>query len=119
MKYYLTIFLLIFSFSINNAYAITPPAGCTADGYLTRDNGFGTITIDYYQGKNFACTENLSKNYLGSTIQRAPLTAITDYSELSEILDNFKNNFSSIISFFAGTLAIISFIMGVNGGKLS
>jgi len=119
MKYYLIIFLIILSFAVNKAEAITPPDGCTADGYLTRDNGLGTITIDYYQGKNFSCSENLSKNYLGSTIQRAPLTAITDYTELSEILNNFQLGFSSIISFFAGVLAIMGFILGVNGGKLS
>jgi len=40
------------------------------------------------------------------------------YAELqpSDLL-NFTTNLSSIISFFAGCLAIIAFVFGVNGGK--
>jgi len=40
------------------------------------------------------------------------------YAELqpSDLL-SFTNNLSSIISFFAGCLAILAFIFGVNGGK--
>jgi Na+/proline symporter len=40
------------------------------------------------------------------------------YAELSPSdLLNFTTNLSSIISFFAGCLAIIAFVFGVNGGK--
>lgn len=34
-------------------------------------------------------------------------------------LELFSLNLSAIISFFAGCLAIMAFIMGVNGGKFS
>ena len=41
------------------------------------------------------------------------------YAELapSDLL-NFTTNLSSIISFFAGCLAIIAFVFGVSGGRL-
>lgn len=45
---------------------------------------------------------------------------VAAHAELSPAdLELFSLNLSSIISFFAGCLAIMAFIMGVDGGKLS
>ena len=46
------------------------------------------------------------------------LFPVVAYAELqpSDLL-SFTTNLSSIISFFAGCLSIIAFVLGVNGGK--
>lgn len=47
------------------------------------------------------------------------LMPVVAHAELAPAdLQLFNLNSSSIISFFAGCLAIIAFIMGVGGGKL-
>lgn len=107
--------IIIFFLSIVPANAFTPPAGCTADAYLTRNNGFGTITIDYFKGSTYSCSETLSKTYEGVTIQAAPLTSLP--KNMETINEEFTLNLSQIVSFFAGVLAITAFCMGVNGGR--
>jgi Na+/proline symporter len=46
------------------------------------------------------------------------LCPVVSYAEVSpQDLLSFSTNLSSIVSFFAGCLAIIAFVFGVNGGK--
>lgn len=119
---YLFAFIFLFMFLLCESQAITPPDGCVADSYLTYDNGSGSIIADYYQGNIYSCSQALSKNYLGITIENAPLSSIFDdtvFQELTEKIDSFQLNLSSIISFFAGVLSICAFVMGVNGGRMS
>lgn len=83
--YFVFIAIIILIFTNGAEAAFNPPAGCTANAYLTRDNGLGTITIDFYYNENYACSQALSKNYLGDTVQRAPFTIIpSDQSDLQQ-----------------------------------
>ena len=100
-----------------NAYALNKPAcAVSADSYLTRQDGIGGIIIDYYNGISFLCSAQLSKSYFGITIERKPYTQII--KENTETYDEFTANLSKIISFFAGVLAMMGFILGVKGGRI-
>lgn len=117
MKKIIVICFLASLFVAVDCHAFYKPAcASAADAYLTSSDGIGTVIIDYYSGLNFLCSSELSKKYVAITIERKPYTQII--KENTEIYDEFTENLSSIISFFAGVLAMMGFILGMKGGRI-
>lgn len=117
MKKIIVICLMASLFVAVDCHAFYKPAcASAADAYLTRSGGLGAVIVDYYNGLSFLCSSELSKKYVAVTIERKPYTQII--KENTEIYDEFTENLSSIISFFAGVLAMMGFILGIKGGRL-
>jgi len=104
-----------------SAFALAPPDGCNADSYLVAPNASdpnGYMTVVFYSQGAVACVSNYPTDPVWSPyIYGVGLTPLADQTEIKkQDLIDFQTNLSSIISFFAGVLAITAFIMGTRGG---
>lgn len=112
------VIILVAFFSIffvgSEANAFNPPVGCDADSWiLMRDPMNVKEFVTFFKSDVFVCSTDLH-DAVGGSIDWFSSNYVFHSSGI--VGSNFKD-LSSIMSFFAGLLAVSGFVAGVHGGK--